>query len=422
MVRLYEYQGKQIFEKVGIPTPEGEVASTSEEAEKIAEKIGKTVAIKSQIWATGRYKAGGIKFADNPQEARKEAEKLIGSKIKGFDVEKVLIEEKMDIDKEYFASIIADTTPDVWSPRILFSTKGGVDIEQVAEEHPEKVSDTMVDITRGLMNWDAYDLATEAGVPSNMMRGVGSVISKLYKAFMEYSAKSAEINPLVVTEEGDIFAIDCRIVMDDSAAALRHGEELGVDVPRERDEPPTEFDKIAYNQIEKGDYRGVAFVQSMNEPKGLGYVGYHGIGGGGAILGVNALNKKGLKIANYADTSGNPSGAKVYKVAKLILAQPNLEAYVLAGHIVANQEQWHHAHGLVKAFREELSDKEGFPVVLLICGNKEKEAHEILKEGLKDLPVRLELYGSKYVFDPEFIAGRTKALVEEYREDRGVSE
>jgi succinyl-CoA synthetase beta subunit len=112
-----------------------------------------------------------------------------------------------------------------------------------------------------------------------------------------------------------------------------------------------------------------------------GLDGYHGIGGGGAILGVDALNRQGLKIANYADTSGNPTAAKVYRAAKVIISQPDVEGYMLGGFIVANQEQWHHAHGVVKALREEIPKRPGFPCVILLCGNKEKESMEILKEG-----------------------------------------
>ena len=123
----------------------------------------------------------------------------------------------------------------------------------------------------------------------------------------------------------------------------------------------------------------------------------------------------GLKLANYADTSGNPTAAKVYRCARLILSQPGLEGYCLLGAVIASQDQWHHAHGLVKAFREELADRPGFPVVILIAGNKEAEALEILREGLKDLPIHLELYGREYIHKLDFVAERMKALVEEYR-------
>jgi succinyl-CoA synthetase beta subunit len=149
-------------------------------------------------------------------------------------------------------------------------------------------------------------------------------------------------------------------------------------------------------------------------------IGYHGIGGGGAILGVDALKRQGLKIANYADTSGNPTASKVYRTVKTIIAQKNIVGYLLAGFCLANQEQWHHAHGVVKALREELKERKGFPVVLVIAGNKEKEAREIVEKGLKDLPIRLEVYGREHVYETGFVAGRLKALVKQYQgEKRG---
>ncbi len=242
----------------------------------------------------------------------------------------------------------------------------------------------------------------------------------MYETFKGYNCRTAEINPLVLTKDGKIYAADCRIAIDDSSV-FRHPE-LDIDVAREASAPPTELDKIAW-QIEEGDLRGTCYIaQMIPEIKELGVVGYHGIGGGGAILGVDALNRQGLKIANYADTSGNPTAAKVYRAAKVILSQAGIEGYMLGGFIVANQEQWHHAHGVVKALREELMDKPGFPVVLLLCGNKEKESLEILREGTKDLPAQVEIYGSDRVYETEFLAKRMKALIEEHRKERGVKE
>ena len=137
MVRLYEYESKRLLDSVRIQTPHGGVASTPEEAKSIAEDIGRPVVVKAQVWTTGRAKAGGIKFAQNPAEAEETARSLLGSEIRGLKVEKVLVEEKLDIDKEYYAGIIVDASRDVRAPVIIFSTEGGVDIEAVAESHPE---------------------------------------------------------------------------------------------------------------------------------------------------------------------------------------------------------------------------------------------------------------------------------------------
>lgn len=139
------------------------------------------------------------------------------------------------------------------------------------------------------------------------------------------------------------------------------------------------------------------------------------------MLGMDALNKVGLKVADYADTSGNPTASKVYRTVKLIMSQPNIEGYFLSGFMMANQEQWHHAHGIVKALREELPKRPGFPVVLLLCGNKEAESQQILKEGLADLDARIEVYDREHVYDATFIGGRVRALVDEYRKDKAAA-
>ena len=417
MARLFEYQGKELLKKAKVPIPQGEVATTALEARKIAENVGKPVAIKSQIWAGGRGKAGGIQFAQNPEEAEKVAGKLLGSEIKSLTVEKILVEEKLNIDREFYAGVIIDASREVRAPVVMFSTEGGVDIEEVPSE---KIAQINVDVLRGLRYYDALNLAIKLKVPTQLLPAIAQTILGLYETFKGYNCRTAEINPLVLTKDGKIFAADCRMSIDDSSV-FRHPE-LGIDVARESSTPPTELDKIAW-QIEEGDLRGTCYIaQMIPEIKEPGVVGYHGIGGGGAILGVDALNRQGLKIANYADTSGNPTAAKVYRAAKVILSQAGIEGYMLGGFIVANQEQWHHAHGVVKALREDLMDKPGFPVVLLLCGNKEKESLEILREGTKDLPARVEIYGSDRVYETEFLAKRMKALIEEYRKERGVKE
>jgi succinyl-CoA synthetase beta subunit len=417
MARLYEYQGKQLLKAAKVPIPQGEVATTPQEARKIAEKIGKPIAIKSQIWAGGRGKAGGIKFAQNPSEAEKLASELLGFEIKNLKVEKVLVEEKLDIDKEYYVGVIIDASKEVRAPVVMFSTEGGMDIEAVPSE---KIAQMTVDVLRGFRLYDALNLAVKLKVPTQFLPSIAQAIMGLYQTFKNYNCRTAEINPLVLTKDGKIFAADCRIAIDDSSV-FRHPE-LGIDVAREAPTPPTELDKIAW-WIEEGDLRGTCYIAQMApDKKGLGYVGYHGIGGGGAILGVDALNRQGLKIANYADTSGNPTAAKVYRAAKVIISQPDIEGYMLGGFIVANQEQWHHAHGVVKALREELPKRPGFPCVLLLCGNKEKESMEILKEGTADLQKQnpIEIYGSDKVYETEFLAKRMRTLVDEYRMKRGI--
>ena len=416
MARLHEYQGKQLLQSVGVLVPQGGMASTPEEAKTIAEEIGRPVAVKAQVWATGRSKSGGIRFAAMPGEAERAARELLGSWIKGLLVEKVLVEERLDIVSEYYVGVIVGDSHKIRAPVVMLSTEGGVDIEEVAERSPEKIARMTVDIRRGVRTYHACDLALQLGLSGKVLVRIGRAMCGLYELFRRYDARSAEINPLVLTQDGKVYAADCRVSVDDASVA-RHPE-LGIDVPRESDRPPTELDRLAWT-IEEHDYRGISFfAQLVPEITEEGYIGYHAIGGGGALLAADTLARQGLKLANYAETSGNPTASKVYRCAKIILAQPGIEGYCLLGAVIASQNQWHHAHGLVKALREDLAARPGFPVVILLAGNKEEESLEILREGLSDLPIRLELYGREHIHRLEFVAQRMKALVDKYHGER----
>jgi succinyl-CoA synthetase beta subunit len=413
VARLPEFQAKRLLQDVGVRIPEGDVACSPEEALAVAARIGKPVAVKAQIWRTGRLKAGGVQFASDPKQAKESAARLLGSTIKGFDVQQVLVEEKLDIQSEYYAGVIVDDSYKVRAPVVVFSTEGGVEIEEVATTCPEKVARMPVDIRFGLLPYHARDLVLALEVSGSLLTPISQAICSLYELFRRHDAQSAEINPLVVTTDGQLLAADCRVSIDD-ASVPRHPE-LGISVPRESDRPPTRLEQVAWN-IEEDDYRGVSFFsQFATEIREEGYVGYHAIGGGGALLAADTLTRHGLKLANFAETSGNPTASKVYRCAKIILSQPGIAGYCLMGAVIGSQDQWHHAHGLVKAFREELADRQGFPVVILLAGNKEEEALQILEDGTRDLPIRLELYGRDHIEDLDSVAGRLKALVDEYQ-------
>jgi succinyl-CoA synthetase beta subunit len=415
MARLQEHEGKALFKIAKMPIPQGAVAKTPEEARKIAEKIGKPVVVKVQIWAGGRGKAGGVKFADTPQEAEKVAKALLGMTIKGLLVEAVLVEEKLAIDKEYYAGIIVNAQADARCPVVMFSTEGGMDIESVPND---KIALMNVDVLRGFRIYDALNLANKLKVPSQHIGQVAKLMFGLYETFKNFGARLIEINPMVITKDGKVLAGDCRISIDDSAV-IRHPE-LGIEVARESSTPPTELDKIAW-WVEEKDLRGTCYFAEMNnEIKGqvYGTIGYHGMGGGGAMLGVDGLNKQGLRVPDFADTSGNPPASKVYRAAKLVFSQKGIDGYMLGGFMAANQEQWHHAHGVVKALREELPKRPGFPVLLLLAGNKEKESLEILREGTKDLKARIRIYGGERVYDTVGLAAEMKEMVLEYKKER----
>lgn len=418
MAKFFEYQGKALFKQAGIPIPDGEPVKTPAEARKAAERIGKPVVVKAQVWAGGRGKSGAVKFADTPEEAEKVAGQILGMEVKGLLVKEVLVEEKLEIAKEFYAGVIINSAKDVRGPVIMLSAEGGMEIETVPED---KIAMLKADVVRGLYIFDTLNMGRSLGLTGKTLIQVADVVLKLYNAFRKNDCRTLEINPLVLTKSGKIIAADCRMGVDDQAL-FRHPE-MGVKAGREFTKEPTEFDLMAW-KFEEEDFRGTSYVAQMADIEEIekgGYIGYHGIGGGAAILGVDALNKVGLKVADYADTSGNPTASKVYRVIKLIFAQPNIEGYFLSGFMMANQEQWHHAHGIVKALREELPHRPGFPVVLLLCGNKEKESQEILKEGLKDMPARVEIYDREHVYDAKFIGGRVRALVDEYRKERGIA-
>jgi succinyl-CoA synthetase beta subunit len=276
-----------------------------------------------------------------------------------------------------------------------------------------------VDYLQGAGPTEANELISKlsfnGALSSEQSRKLSKIICNLYRAFKEYDARAAEINPLVLTKNKNIYAADCRFTIDDNSV-FRHPE-FGIKVPRDMERPPTELEEIAWT-IEEGDYRGTGyFTQMVPKIEGRGWIGFHGIGGGGSMLGASALIARGFKLANYADTSGDPTASKVYKVIKCIFSQP-IDGYVMMGSCLANQEQWHHAHAIVKALREEARWRPGFPVVLLVAGNKEKETHEIIRNGLKDTPLHWEIYGRNYIYDTDFIADRVQELVKAYQEEK----
>jgi len=414
MPKLLEYQGKKLLASLGVAVPQGNIANTPEETRDIAQKLKRPVVIKAQVGVTGRAQAGGIKFADSPGAAEKVAREMLGKDIKGQKVEKVLVEEKLDIAREFYASVIVNDSYKVKGPVIMFSTRGGTGIEEIAAQFPETITSQNIDILSGLSLDGAKEIVSRLDVARQIVTPLSQLLHGLYQTFRKYSCRSAEINPIVLTREDKIYAADCHIVIDE--ASVFRNPELDIAYPRDIGREPTELEKIAW-KVEDKDYRGIGyFVQMVQDfQPGEGYLGFHGLGGGGAMLGADALIRHGLKIADYADTSGNPTASKVYRIVKIIFSQPNIDGYILMGASIGNQEQWHHAHALVKALREELKDRPGFPVIILLAGNKEAESMEIMKEGLKDLPARIEFYGRDYVYRVDDLAERMRQMVIEYR-------
>ena len=404
MSRLFEYQSKELLRKEGIKIGRGGVATSPQEAQNIASDFGKEVVVKAQAWITGRASVGAIQFAGSPEHARKCTENMLGMVLGNYRVEKVLIEEKLEIAKEYYAGIIVNDK--LRKPILVFSSVGGTGIEEAAEKHPEKVAYHPISVTKGLKEYEVRNIIRKTGVESKYLPRVADLVVRLYRVARRFEARSAEINPIGVTTRGEAYAVDCRVVVDDNAV-FRHPE-LGIEVAREFDHPPTPLERIAY-KVEEKDYRGTFyFIQLETNPQGEGYIAFHGGGGGGSIMGMDALVRHGFKLLNFCDTSGNPPASKVYRAAKIILSQKNINGYFATGSGVASQEQFHTARGLVKAFREmNLS----VPAVLRVGGNAEEEAIRILHEYTQDLPAKVEAYGRDTSVD--FCVQRLKTLIGE---------
>jgi succinyl-CoA synthetase beta subunit len=399
MARLHEYQGKAALGRHGLEVPRSGVARTPGEAERIAAELGGPVIVKIQAWTTGRAAIGGVKKAGTPAEAGAHAGVMLGMEVGHFPVTEVLVEERLDIRRELFVSLTIDDA--ARRPVVLLSLEGGTGIE----ERASGVHRLPVHVERGI-DRDALDAALGAStIEPAMHAAVVEAIGRIVETARSIEARSLEVNPLVITGDGRVVAADCRATVDDYAV-FRHPE-LGIEIARELDHPPTELERIAY-RIEEADHRGTFyFAQLPHDPGDPRLVGFHGAGGGGSMMSMDAVTNAGFTIANFTDTSGNPSAAKVYAAARIILSQPGLVGYFGSGSGVASQEQFWSAYGLAKAFNEVgLS----IPAVIRLGGNSEDRAVEILNDACRGLPGRVEGYRKDDT--PAFCAERFRALVE----------
>ncbi|MBK8135633.1 MAG: acetate--CoA ligase family protein [Chloroflexi bacterium] len=387
MARLHEVQGKAILRQFGVGLPDGGVASSPDEVRVLAEKIASPVVIKAQVWVTGRFGRGLIKFADTPDAAARVAAEILGQQVGGFTVEQVLVEQRLPAEREFYLGLILDDF--ARAPVLVFSSIGGTGIEEIAAAHPDKLARHVVDITTGLRDFEARDLVRRAGLENALMLPVSAVIRKFCDAALAYDARTAEINPLALVAGGGLVALDCRFTVDDYAVFRHH--DLGIEIAREFDRPPTALEKIAWN-VEKNDYRGTFYFIQMRTgfAKGDRVVGFHGGGGGGSMMNMDALTAHGFGVANFTDTSGNPPASKVYRAARIILSQPNIDGYYAGGSGVASQEQFHTARGLVKAF---MDTQLNVPAVIRIGGNAEEQAIEILHRANGEFPAPVQAYG-----------------------------
>ncbi|MGH8092983.1 MAG: ATP-grasp domain-containing protein [Chthoniobacterales bacterium] len=400
MARLHEYQGKEILAANGFKIPRGRPAKTADQAIVAARELKGEVVIKIQAWTTGRAGIGGVAFAKEPEEARAHARRMLAMKVGQFPVETVLVEEKVAIEREFFLSFAIDDA--ARAPIIIFSPGGGTGIE----ERAASTRRIACEVKSGPLDAQVKEAAGSCGLSPEQAVQLGDSIRKLFAAARSAEARSLEINPLVLTKEGEFVAADCRLTIDDYAVA-RHPE-LKIEIAREFDHPPTELERLAY-AVEQNDHRGTFYFAQLAtsapaESKGL--VGFHGAGGGGSMMSMDAIVNAGFTIANFTDTSGNPSASKVYRASRIILAQPDLVGYFGSGSGVASQEQYWSAYGLAKAFWELDLD---IPAVIRLGGNAEDRAVDILRRISRLLHAPVE--GYRKTDSPATVAERFAKLV-----------
>ena len=400
MARLHEYQGKAILAANGFKIPRGRAASNADEAVAIAKELGGEVVIKIQAWTTGRASIGGVAFAKKQDDVRAYAERMLSMKVGQFPVEAVLVEEKIDIEREFFLSFAIDDA--ARAPVIIFAAGGGTGIE----ERAASTRRIPCNVEEGPLDSAVSEAVGCCGLSEKNAKQLAGSIRKLFAAARSVEARSLEINPLVLAKTGEFVAADCRITIDDYAV-VRHSE-LGIEIAREFDHPPTPLERVAY-AVEENDHRGTFYFAQLAtaaQKCSKGLVGFHGAGGGGSMMSMDAIVNAGFTIANFTDTSGNPSASKVYRAARIILAQPDLVGYFGSGSGVASQEQYWSAYGLAKAFWELDLD---IPAVIRLGGNTEDRAVEILHRMSKLLRAPVE--GYRKTDTPAFIAERFAKLV-----------
>ena len=356
---LHEYQGKQLFKQFGIPVSEGRLAATPEEARKAAEEIGGPVVVKAQVLTGGRGKAGGVKLADDPADAEQKAKEIIGLDIRGHVVEKVWIESASDIAKEYYLSITFDRG--VKQPLFMFTTQGGMEIEEVAANDPDALVRLHVDPLEGFQPWVARRLVYGAGVedPSEQKQ-IADIIGKLYRCFVESDAMLTEINPLIVTPDGVVKALDSKFTVDDSAL-YRHP-----DVAEWRD--PTAADPIETFAREKG----VTYVKLDGD------VGVLANGAGLGMSTVDVVAHAGGRPANFCDLGGGGSAEGVVDALEVITRDEQVRSifFNIFGGITRCDEV---ARGILAAL--DRLDMSRYPIVVRLDGTNAEEGRQILADA-----------------------------------------
>ena len=357
---LLEYQGKQLFERHGIAVPPGRPALTVDEAVDAADAIGYPCVVKAQVQIGGRGKLGGIKVAASKDEVREHAGAILGMDIKGLTVHEVWIESASEIEAEYYASIVFDRSAK--APFVMLSTKGGMDIEQVAEEDPEALATLHVDPLLGFQDFHGRRLAFDAGVDADLVRPVGAMLAKLYEAFVAEDAMLIEVNPLIVTPERQLRALDAKVTLDDNSF-FRHPENAALRNPSGED---------AEEQMAKE--RGLTYVKLDGD------IGILGNGAGLVMSTLDVVAEAGGKPANFLDAGGGSKADAIVAAVEVILANKKVRAVIfnIFGGITRCDEV---AKGLIEACAQV---QPNVPFVVRLDGTNDEEGRRLLAEA--DLP------------------------------------
>ena len=369
-MRLLEYESKDILIKYQIVTPSGSVVGSVNKLD-----VKSPVMLKAQVPIGGRGKAGAILEASTTEQANKYFNQLLSMRIRGYKAKKILMEEKLDIEREYFMAITYDTVAK--SSLAIFSAEGGVDIESLAEREPRKVRKEHFSSRARLPQYRAREIISETGVSGKLLLGLGNILSKLADVFLDYDATLAEINPLALTRKGQLMALDCHLEIDDDAV-FRHphlSEVVNKENRFEAQRRVTEFEQKAA-EIDQLDHRGVA-GRVIEFDGTMGLI----IGGGGASLtAFDAVQSHGGQPANYCEIGGNPSVRKVTELTRLILSKPNVEKIAVIMNVVSNTRVDLVARGIVKGILEAGKNPATTVTAFRIPGAWEEEGFKILSK------------------------------------------
>jgi succinyl-CoA synthetase beta subunit len=354
---LLEYQGKQLLRRHGVPVPEGVHATSLEEATQGAADIGYPCVIKAQVLIGGRGKAGGIKVAKDADEAEQHAKAILGMDIRGLTVHELWIEEASDIAAEYYASIVFDRS--ARAPLVMLSTKGGMDIEEVADSDPDAIARLHVDPLLGFQDFHGRRLAFEAGVDADVVRPVGVLLAKLYDAFIAEEAMLLEVNPLIVTSEREVRALDAKVTLDDNSL-FRHADNAALRDPSAEDP-----------QEQMAKERGLTYVKLDGD------IGILGNGAGLVMSTLDVVAQAGGSPANFLDAGGGSKADAIVSAVEVILSDPKVAAVLfnIFGGITRCDEV---ARGLIEAFATVKPD---VPFVVRLDGTNDKEGRRLLAEA-----------------------------------------